>query len=133
MLIQYVRTAFPPTGSELLTAAREFWNARLHLNKRRNLLFFGDRVVIPKLLRNEVLNSLHVGHQGVTSMIQADIQRNRDSCISCMELVPSNSPLPPHPPVRPEYPFQSICIDYCFQRKFPVMEDQNSPVEPCRS
>ena len=140
LVIQYVRTAFPATRAELPTAAREFWNARIHLNERRNLLYFGDRVVIPKQLRKEVLDNLHIGHQGVTSMIlraqsslfwpgiQADIQRKRDSCISCMESAPSNSALPPRPPVRPEYPFQSICIDYCFHagHKYGVMVDRFS-------
>ena len=45
-----------------------------------------------------------------------------------MELAPFNSPLPPHLPVRPEYPFQSICIDYCFQagHKYGVMVDRFS-------
>ena len=139
-MIRYVRTAFPMTRAELPVAAREFWNARLHLNERRDLLFFGDRVVIPKSLRKEVLEGLHVGHQGVTSMIlraqssffwpgiQADIQRKRDACVSCMESAPSHSPLPPHPPLRPEYPFQSICIDYCFhaRHKYGVMVDRYS-------
>ena len=62
LLIRYVRTAFPMTRAELSVAAHEFWNARLHLNKRRDLLSFGDHVVIPKSLRKEVLEGLHVGH-----------------------------------------------------------------------
>ena len=96
--------------------------------------------MIPKSLRKEVLEGLHVGHQGVTSMIlraqssffwpgiQADIQRKRDACVSCMESAPSHSPLPPHPPIRPEYPFQSVCIDYCFHagHKYGVMVDRYS-------
>ena len=34
LLIRYVRTAFPMTRAELPAAAREFWNAQLHLNER---------------------------------------------------------------------------------------------------
>ena len=59
-------------------------------------LYFGDQVVIPEVLKQDVLDGLHLAHQGVTAMIlwvqgsffwpgiQADIQRKRDSCISCM-------------------------------------------------
>ena len=45
-----------------------------------------------------------------------------------MESVPSLSPLPPHPPMRPEYPFQSICIDYCHYagHRYGLMVDQFS-------
>ena len=42
-----------------------------------------------------------------------------------MESAPSLSLLPPCPPMRPEYPFQSICIDYCHYagHRYGVMVD----------
>ena len=104
------------------------------------MLFFDNRVVIPTSLRKDILDRLHMAHQGVTGMIlraqksffwpgiQSDIQRKRDSCISCMESAPSHSSMPPHPPTRPEYPFQSICIDYCHYagHRYGVMVDRFS-------
>ena len=120
--------------------AHAFWNARMHLSECNNLVYFGDRVVIPAALRQDVLDGLHLAHQGITAMIlraqssffwpviQADIQRKRDSCISCMESAPSHSPLPPCPLMRLEYPFQSICIDYCHYagHRYGVMVDRFS-------
>ena len=49
--------------------ARTFWNTRIHLSERNNLVYFGDRVIIPDALRQDVLDSLHLAHQGVTAMI----------------------------------------------------------------
>jgi len=140
LLMEYLRKGFPSTRAELPANVRVFWNARLHLSERDNQVFFGERVVIPEALKQVVLDGLHLAHQGVTAMIlraqssffwpgmQADIQRKRDSCISCMESAPSLSALPPHPPMRPEYPFQSICLDYCHYagQKYGVMVDRFS-------
>ena len=125
LVLSYVRSGFPATRSQLPQNTHGFWNARAHLREKDSMLFFDNRVVIPTSLRKEILDRLHMAHQGVTGMIlwaqksffwpgiQSDIQRKRDSCISCMESVPSHSYMPAHPPTRPEYPFQSICIDYC--------------------
>ena len=82
------------------------------------MLFIGTRVVIPTCLRKEILDGLHLAHQGVTAMIlwtpkivflawnTVRHPEKCDSCISCMESAPSHSSM------LPEYPFQSICIDY---------------------
>ena len=140
LLLKYIRSSFPASRSHLPIPARAFWNARLHLHERNNLVYFGDRVVIPEVLKQDVLDGLHLAHQGVTAMvlraqsaffwpgIQADIQRRRDSCISCMESAPSQSQLPPRPLMRPEYPFQAICIDYCHYagHRYGVMIDRFS-------
>ena len=36
-----------------------FWNARMHLNKKNNLVYFGNRVIIPTALKQDVLDGLH--------------------------------------------------------------------------
>ena len=69
LLVNYIRTSFPSSRLQLPTSAQSFWNARLHLHERNNLVFFGDRVVIPDALKQDVLDSLHLVHQGVTAMI----------------------------------------------------------------
>ena len=69
LILKYIRTTFPPTRSQLPTAARGFWNARLHLSECDNMIYFGNRVVIPDTLKQDMLDSLHLTHQGVTAMI----------------------------------------------------------------
>ena len=46
LLIKYIRTTFPPTRSQLPIPARGFWNARLHLSERNDLVYFGNRCSI---------------------------------------------------------------------------------------
>ena len=38
LLVKYIRTSFPTSRSQLPTSARPFWNARLHLHVRNNLV-----------------------------------------------------------------------------------------------
>ena len=87
LLVNYIRTSFPSSRLQLPMSAQSFWNARLHLHERNNLVYFGNRIVIPDALKQDLLDGLHLVHQGVTAMIlraqssffwpgiQADIQR----------------------------------------------------------
>ena len=139
-ILKLVRTSFPATRSQLPKEARDYWNARAHLREKDGLLYFENRIVIPTSLRRRILDGLHLAHQGVFQMIlraqksffwpgiQSSIQRRREACISCMESAPSHAAMPPHPITRPEYPFQSICIDYCEHagHKYGVMVDRFS-------
>ena len=83
-----------------------------------------DRPVIPVSLRQEVLEHLHSGHAGVSSMFarasstlywpgyRADITRHRAACRTCDKVAPSNPAEPPVFPDQPAYPFHSICADF---------------------
>ena len=85
---------------------------------------FRRRIVIPRALRPEVLQSLHSAHQGVTGMnervktevywpgITRDIQKTRDNCMDCNRTAPSHAPLPPIEPNMPTTPFEALACDY---------------------
>ena len=68
--------------------------------------------------------------------IAADISHHRSTCSKCNEMSPSQSSLPPTPPVLPTTrPFQSICADY-FHNKghtYVVIVDRysNWPIVEC--
>ena len=51
LLVKYIRMTFPSTRSQIPMPTHAFWNARMHLSERNNLVYFGDRVVIPAALR----------------------------------------------------------------------------------
>ena len=86
----------------------------------------GDRIVIPKSLRPEVLQSLHAAHQGVTSMterarcavywpgISKDIDSIRASCYQCNRIAPSQAKLPPVMPHIPTTPFEAVACDFFY-------------------
>ena len=87
-------------------------------------MLYKSRVVIPTELRQQVLQTLHAAHQGVTGMtnraeqavfwpgITEDIRRKHGMCKACMRNAPSQPAGPPVRPPSPEYPFQLIVGDY---------------------
>ena len=83
-----------------------------------------DGPVIPHGLRQEVMEHLHSGHAGVTTMFEraqstmywpgykADLTRHRTACRVCDRIAPSNPAQPPTFPEQPLYPFHSVCADF---------------------
>lgn len=72
-----------------------YFDQRHSLSVRENCIFFGERIVVPKIHRERILNELHEGHPGIirTKMlargkvwwpkIDDDIQRLIQSCETC--------------------------------------------------
>ena len=95
-----------------------------HLSAQKPIVLFKERIVIPESLRKLVLEILHSGHGGVSSMmlragdsvwwpgLHADIERTRQSCHSCDVSTPSQPAAPPTPLPSPAYPFEQVCADY---------------------
>ena len=45
---------------------REFFDLRGHLSASDALLTYDDRIVIPASMREEMVERIHTGHQGIT-------------------------------------------------------------------
>lgn len=88
------------------------------------VVIYKDRVVIPSSLRQDVLTSLHVAHQGVSSMISRlessifwpgitpAITALINECNYFNHMAPSQSNALPSPLTSPAYPFQCVCGDF---------------------
>ena len=63
-LIDYCKHGWPSKW-DIPLKLKPYWQARGHLTLHNNLLLYGPRIVIPKLLQREVLSKLHEGHQGI--------------------------------------------------------------------
>ena len=82
------------------------------------------RIVVPQNLRSEVISTLHSAHQGISGMnerakagvfwpgITNDIQKARNNCNRCNNIMPSQARTPPIEPHIPTTPFESIACDY---------------------
>ena len=57
-LSHYINTGFPCDKKNLLTDLQEFWN------HREALITCGNRIIVPKEVRAEMLQYIHEGHQG---------------------------------------------------------------------
>ena len=124
LLRDTIEFGMPESKSDLPLALRDYHQFRNDLNTVDGIIVYKDRIVIPPVLRQDVLEALHAAHQGISSMIAraeasvfwpgitSDIINMRNRCQACNRMAPSQPSAPPTPPVSPLYPFQCICSDY---------------------
>ena len=123
-LIEEITSGFHNRLDDLPADVAKFWQYREGLYVVDGIVMLGERAVIPKKLRKEVLHNLHGAHQGVSQMlaraatavfwpgITADVQEVRDQCEACGRMAPSQRPTHPVPPVIPTGPFEAVASDY---------------------
>ena len=61
-----VIAGFPNTNAELQKDLQQYWRVRDMLSERGGVIYLGDRVVVPEMFRERILNTLHAAHQGTT-------------------------------------------------------------------
>ena len=80
----YISTGFPCNKKNLLTDLHEFWPHKEMLSIKSGLITCGNRIIVPKEMRPEMLQYIHKGHQGKercllrarnTILAQDDLQR----------------------------------------------------------
>ena len=123
-LLALIEDGIPEDKDQMPHNIQEFYKFREDLYSVDGVIVYKSRIVIPPVLRREVVDALHSAHQGVTSMIARaessvfwpgitnDIIERRKSCYYCNRMAPSLPSLPPFPQQAPEYPFQKVCADY---------------------
>ena len=123
LLLQLIESGLPDSRNQYPPPLREYFQFRDHLHTIDGVVMYKDRIVIPPILRNEVLSALHSAHQGVTTMtsraessvfwpgISTAMIETRAQCSHCNRIAPSNPNAPPAPLIPPDYPFQCICAD----------------------
>ena len=124
LLSKTILAGFPSTRHATDPQLRDFWSVRDRLSVHNGIILMGDRLVIPKSVKQRIINGLHAAHQGVSSMMSrarqsvywpgmdTDIRSKRYSCHRCNEIAPSQSNEPLVLSPTPDYPFQMICADY---------------------
>ena len=124
LLHETISAGEPADISDWDEQLKPYHQHRLSLVTVGPVVLLHDRPVIPHALRQEVLEHLHAGHAGVSTMFErasctlywpgyrADITRHRAACRSCDKAAPSNPAEPPVFPDQPAYPFHSVCGDF---------------------
>jgi transposase InsO family protein len=125
-----------PSIAKLDPVAKRFYAFRNDLTVVGGLVMFNNRVFIPKLERERVLEDIHLGHQGETKCIQRaskvvwwpgmvrDVRERVRLCAKCREFrVQSREPLVSTP--LPERPWWRLAMDICEKdgRKYLVVVD----------
>ena len=67
-LIQQIHTGFLSSQNKLGEELRPHWQMHNNLSFTDDIIFIDRRIVIPGKLQKAVLEHLHIGHQGITTM-----------------------------------------------------------------
>ena len=118
---KYVREGWPEKEN-LKGMVRHYWPYRAQLTLVNNLLLYESRIVIPSALRQDVLEKLHEGHQGIVKCrrravqsvwwpgVSKNIKELIDNCRICCQTT-KNHPEPLIPTPMPARPWQRIATD----------------------
>ncbi|UYV83505.1 K02A2.6-like, partial [Cordylochernes scorpioides] len=121
-LAKYCMSGWPKNKREVDPALRGYWQFQEDLTYQNGLLLRGQRILIPKSLRKDILEKLHQGHFGINKCrsrakesvwwlgISQEIERIVSSCTKCLkERKPKHEPLMPSEfPIRP---WQKVGMD----------------------
>ena len=101
----------------------EYWNYRDELSQMNDIIFKGERLVIPTSLRAEMLSRIHTGHMGIEKCKQRardilfwpgmnkHIEETVGKCSTCLEHRPSNSKEPMISHKIPDRAWQTVGTD----------------------
>ena len=119
-----IESGFPESRDQLPENLQPYWQHRNDLYVTDGVIMKGHRILIPPVLRPQVLEILHAAHQGTARMASraqatvfwpgasVDIDNVRRWCIDCWRMAPSQPHMPPATPMVPTAPFQAAAADY---------------------
>ena len=127
LVIDYCKNGWP-NKAKLPQELQPLWNARSMLTvDTNNLLLYGNRIIVPESLREQTLQKIHSGHQGIqrcrlrakTSVWWPGISKDIENMVRLCHTCAKNTPSRKQPMIMtqlPEYPWQKIATDL-FQLK----------------
>ena len=101
-LKRIITYGLPETGRECSKNLHMFWNYRDELSVENQMVFKGDRIVVPATLQHTILRHLHEGHMGLEKMLlrtrsavfwpglTAHVNNMTKNCETCQNMHPNN-------------------------------------------
>ena len=122
-LMSTVLQGWPNDKSEAMPQVREFWYVRDELTVVDGIVFKGQRIVIPKSLRKEMIKRIHRGNFGIEKckqrardsvywpLMSKEIEDWVSNCEICVRNLPEQTKEPMISHDIPEYPWQRVATD----------------------
>lgn len=122
-LLKYVKYGWPNEKNKLNKDLQEYWNYRDELISINDVIFKGQKAIVPLSLREEMLMLLHYNHLGVTKCqlrareclfwpkINVDIEKFISNCDTCLNFRNSNTKEPLIMTEIPANPWQTVGAD----------------------
>ena len=102
---------------------REYWNFRDELSVHNGILFKSSKVIIPRILRPEVMSKIHSSHLGIEACLRkardsvfwpnmsGDVRDQVSQCSICAELQSKNPKEPMQSHQIPDRPWSRVAAD----------------------
>ena len=122
-LLKMISAGFPKDKHDVPPEVADYWQMRNELYTIDGVIFAVGRPLIPRRLRQSLLQDLHIGHQGTNAMkanarqrffwpqMNNQIQQLRYNCRRCNEIAPSQRKEPQTRTPTPDHPFQQVVTD----------------------
>jgi hypothetical protein len=124
-LQETILNGWPDAKQDCPIALEPYWNFRDEMSCMDGLILKATRIVVPTVLRMEMLEKIHVGHLGREKCkrrarnaifwpgLNKDIDNMIEKCAVCLQYQPSQAPEPllPHP--VPSGPWEKVGVDLC--------------------
>ncbi len=123
--LKYIQSGWPDYVDNIPVAVRQFFPFKNELSEHNGILTRGSRMLIPEVLRADILNRIHDGHQGLakcrerasTSVwwlgISSEIKQKVLSCRICMEMKQTQKKEPLISTPLPDRPWKRLAIGFC--------------------
>jgi hypothetical protein len=120
-LSSLIQHGWPDEIDQVSKKMKKFWNFREKLIICENLLFEGNRVVIPRAKVNYTIRMAHIGHQGIQHALRRagqsmfwynmtnDFTNHVQQCSICHHGQRNNVKEPIM--IKPQYPFEVVSSD----------------------
>ncbi len=125
---RFITKGWPEYAKSVPNSAQSFYKWKDSLSVSDGLIVLGNRMVIPKTMRHEMLGRIHDGHQGLSKCraraqeavwwpgISEDLRRKIETCRFCIENKRAQHKEPLQSTPLPERPWQRIAIDLCMHK-----------------
>ena len=102
---------------------RQYWNFRDELSVHNGILFNSSKVIIPRVLRPEVMSKIHSSHLGIEACLRkarhsvfwpnmtGDVREQVSQCFICAELQCQNPKEPMQSHQIPDRPWSRVAAD----------------------
>ena len=122
-VLTMVKNGWLDTKPEVPIEARPYWTLRDELAAADGLLFKGIRLIVPKILRPEMLRQIHKSHLGIAKCRQrarevlfwpgmsVEIEQMVTNCSVCADYAKKQPSEPLKPSVPPTLPWKKIRTD----------------------
>ncbi|KAI8490629.1 hypothetical protein Bbelb_318970 [Branchiostoma belcheri] len=139
-LAQTITRGWPEKRSEVQPLIREYWTIRDDISIENGVLLAGSRIIIPKSLQKEVLQTIHEGHMGEEKCklraksavywigMYKEIEKMVQTCRTCQKYQNSQQKEEMTPTETPSRPWKKVGADlfYLNQKWFLLVVDYYS-------